>query len=137
MSAIDSMTCGDILVMYRTGDGQGAARFRAVATSICVVEETAHMSQFEDLEDFLAYCRPHSVFPEEQLREFYLKKRNPYILKITYNAALNKRPNRGKLIDIAGINESMRWSCIKLADSQFNSIVEMGEINERLIINKA
>lgn len=137
MSAVSSMKVGDILVMYRTGDGQGAARFRAVATSICVVEETAHMDQFSNLDEFLTYCRPHSVFPEAQLTEFYEKRLNPFILKITYNVALNKRPNRGRLIDAAGINENVRWSCIELTEPQFNSIVEMGEINERLIINKA
>lgn len=137
MPPIAAMKQGDILVMYRTGDGQGAARFRAVATSICVVEETANINQFTNVDDFLNYCRPHSVFPESQLIEFYTKRQNPFILKFTYNIALNKRPNRGKLIDIAGINENIRWSCIELSDQEFNSIITMGEINERLIIHQA
>ncbi|MNJ53905.1 hypothetical protein D3C77_493210 [compost metagenome] len=135
MPSIATMSSGDVLVMYRTGDGQGAARFRAVATSVCVGEETAPRHQFADLDDFLNYCRPHSVFPESQLIDFYNKKQNQFILKFTYNIALNKRPNRGKIIDMAGVDESVRWSCIELTSAQFDSIVNMGEINERLIVN--
>lgn len=129
------MSTGDVVVIYRTGDGQGAARFRAVASSVCVIEEIAHMSQFSDITEFLSYCRPHSVFPEEQLIEFYSRGQNPFIIKFTYNIALNKRPNRGRIIDDAGVNESVRWSCLELSNPQFESIITMGEINERLVIN--
>lgn len=129
------METGDVVVMYRTSDQPGRAWFRAVATSICVVEEVAHMDQFGSLEDFLSYCRPHSVFPEHELVDFYKSRKNQFIIKVTYNIALNKRPNRGKLINEAKINEALRWSCIQLNDSQFDSIVKMGEINERLIVN--
>jgi len=39
MQAVQSFQKGDILLIYRTNDGQGAARFRSVITSICVVEK--------------------------------------------------------------------------------------------------
>ena len=39
MKGVEMLIPGDILVIYRTSDGQGPAYYRSVATSICVVEE--------------------------------------------------------------------------------------------------
>ena len=135
MPGIASMKRGDALVIYRTGDGAGAARFRAVASSVCVVEETRHMNDFQNIEEYLRYCRPHSVFSEKELIEFYEKKNNQFIVRFTYNIAFPKRPNRGRLIDEAGIDENLRWSCIDLSRKQFDEIIKMGSPDERLIIN--
>ena len=135
MPGVAAMKRGDALVIYRTGDGAGAARFRAVASSVCVVEETKHMNDFKNIEEYLNYCRPHSVFSEDELIEFYKKNNNQFIVRFTYNIAFPKRPNRGKLIDEAGIDEALRWSCINLSRKQFDKIIEMGSPDERLIVN--
>lgn len=135
MPGVAAMKRGDALVIYRTGDGAGAARFRAVASSVCVVEETKHMNDFKDIEEYLNYCRPHSVFSEDELIEFYKGNNNQFIVRFTYNIAFPKRPNRGKLIDEAGIDEALRWSCINLSRKQFDKIIEMGSPDERLIVN--
>lgn len=135
MPGVGAMKRGDALVIYRTGDGAGAARFRAVASSVCVVEETKHMNDFKNIEEYLNYCRPHSVFSENELIDFYKKKNNQFIVRFTYNIAFPKRPNRGRLIDEAGIDEALRWSCIDLSRKQFDKIIEMGSPDERLIVN--
>ncbi|WP_249935019.1 hypothetical protein [Azotobacter chroococcum] len=135
MPKVMEMQCGDILVIYRTGDGQGAARFRAVATSICVVEETRNIVEFSSLDDFLRYCEPHSVFSKEELIEFYQRRKYPYIIKFMYNIAFSRRPNRGRLIDEIGLNESERWGCLRLTNDQFKAIAQMGSVHESLIID--
>ncbi|GFZ70596.1 Uncharacterized protein ALO70_00703 [Pseudomonas amygdali pv. eriobotryae] len=135
MPGVAGMKRGDALVIYRTGDGAGAARFRAVASSVCVVEETKHMNDFNNIEDYLKYCRPHSVFSENELIDFYRRKNNQFIVRFTYNIAFPKRPNRGRLIDEAGVDEALRWSCIDLSRKQFDKIIEMGSPDERLIVN--
>jgi|SRR5471030_508674 len=135
MPGVAGMKRGDALVIYRTGDGAGAARFRAVASSVCVVEETKHRNDFKNIEEYLNYCRPHSVFSENELIDFYKKNNNQFIVRFTYNIAFPKRPNRGKLIDEAGIDEALRWSCIDLSRQQFDKIIEMGSPDERLIVN--
>lgn len=135
MSQVLEMRRGDILVIYRTSDNQGPARFRAVATSICVIEEARDIADFPSLDEFLRYCSPHSVFSKKELIDFYQRRRYPYIIKFLYNIALPKRPNRGLLIDEAGLDERARWGCLRLTDNQFRVIAQLGNTNESLIIN--
>lgn len=54
---------------------------------------------------------------------------------MTYNAALNKRLTRKVLADDVGLSRAERWSFIQLTDNQFDRIVELGEVNESLIID--
>lgn len=126
---------GDVLVIYRTSDNQGPARFRSVATSICVVEEVKSNKEFENLNDYLRYCSPYSVFSESELKSYYARFNNFYVIKMTYNIALSKRLTRGKLIDEVGMDENAYWGYIQLSDRQFELIQRKGGINESLIIN--
>ena len=125
----------DLLVIYRTGDKQAAAYYRAVVTSVCVVEEVRRGSSFEDVAQFLAYCQTYSVFSEEELSQWY-EKGNVFVIKLTYNAAFSRRVNRKALIEEIGLNPDVRWGFIKLTDQEFNHILNRGEINESLIVNK-
>ena len=52
-----------------------------------------------------------------------------------YNIALNKRPIRKILIEEAGLDENERWVALPLTDKQFLKILELGDINESLIID--
>lgn len=126
---------GDLLLIYRTGDGQGPAYYRAVATSVCVVEEVRHINEFGTLDEFLAYCSRFSVFSHGELVWFYNSKRYPFIIRFTYNIALPKRPIRGTLITEVGLDASAYWGVMKLTDSQFEHILNLGEVDESLIIN--
>lgn len=137
MRSVAGMKRGDIIVIYRTGDGQGPAYYRAVASSICVVESVRHMDNFPDEEAFVKYCSKFSVFSDDELRKYYRKRTYPYVLRFTYNLALPKRPNRANLIDHAGLNgtRGFRWSHFELNDDQFTKILELGRIDESFIVD--
>lgn len=137
MRSVAGMKRGDIIVIYRTGDGQGAAYYRAVASSICVVENVRHIDDFPDVESFINYCSKFSVFSPTELRDFYTQRKFPYVLRFTYNLALPKRPNRATLIDQVGLNgtRGFRWSHFELTDEQFYKILELGRIDESFIVN--
>lgn len=125
---------GDTIVIYRTGDGQGAAEFRSVATSLCVVENVHTIDQYENEDAFVDYCSKFSVFTKDELRTIYKQKKYPYIINFTYNTALPTRPIRQKLADYAGLNRDDYWGVLKLTDRQFDSIIELSELDTRILI---
>ena len=47
MKGIEQLRRGDLLLIYRTGDGKGPAHYRAVATSICTVEEAVSYTHLD------------------------------------------------------------------------------------------
>jgi len=137
MRSVMRMKRGDIIIIYRTGDGKGKAFFRAVASSICVVESVKTINDFNDEGSFVSYCGKFSIFSEGELREIYRSKKSPYVIRFTYNLALPKRPTRGSLIEDAGLNgtDGYRWNHFELKDAQFNKILELGRVDESFIIN--
>ena len=135
MQGVSAFRNGDIVLIYRTNDKKGYARFRSVMTSVCIVEESININQFNTLEDFLSYCRPYSVFTEDELIEFYQTKKYTYIVKMTYNLAFKKRVTRGELIDNIGLNPNEYWGVLNINRTQFNQIIRAGEVNESLIVN--
>lgn len=132
---VSSINTGDCLIIYRTNDGEGPAFFRSVATSLCIVESVAEKASFLSENDFISYCRPHSVFSDVELKDWYRKTCPVYILKFTYNVAFTKRVNRKDLIEKCGVDEGIRWSCIELSDDVFRKIIEAGEIDDNIIVN--
>lgn len=135
MRGIMEAKIGDLLVIYRTTDIPGRAVYRAVATSICVVEEIRNINEFISREEFLAYCSRFSVFSRADLIHFYNTKKYPFIIRFTYNIALPKRPIRGTLINEVGLDSGAYWGVMKLTDSQFEHILNLGEVDESLIVN--
>lgn len=135
MRGVMNMHRGDVMLIYRTSDGLGPARFRAVATSVCVIEEVRHIREFSSLEEFLYYCSKYSIFTQDELISFYRTQRYPFIIKFTYNIAFNRRPNRATLIDDVGLNESDYWGFMSLNDTQFTRILELGKVDESLVVN--
>jgi len=134
--ALTRMKRGDLVVMYRTTDGKGPARFRSVATSVCVVEETRSRSSFIDEDDFVKFASVNSVFSEPELRaRFRDRARKLYVARMTYNVAFAKRPIRGQLLDDVGISELPYWQLRELSDTQFSRILELGKVNESIIID--
>ncbi len=125
----------DIIVIYRTADKQGPARYRSVISSLCVVEEVRCINEFSTLESYIDYCSKFSVFSENELIEKYKIRKYPYIIRFTYNMALPKRIIRDRLINEVGLNSSDYWGMMKLTDDQFNKIIKLSEINESFIIN--
>ncbi|MDR4306350.1 GNAT family N-acetyltransferase [Chelatococcus sambhunathii] len=133
--ALTRLKKGDIVIVYRTTDIIGRARFRSVVTSLCVVEETRARKSFVSEDAFVEYAAPHSVFTEEELRHLYQENDRLYTLRMTYNAAFGKRTIRGVLIDEVGLSEQSRWDLLKLTEDQFAKIIELGKINEGLVVD--
>lgn len=129
--AVVNVSQGDIIVIYRTSDKKGPARFRSVATSICVVEEVRNINSFTSIEDYLSYCKLYSVYSDEELIREYSKKK--YVIRMTYNLALTKRLTRGNLIDL-GVDGGY-WGFFNVRNEWFEKILEFGGANERFIID--
>lgn len=125
---------GDIAVIYRTRNNYGRAWYESVATSICVVEEIKHIDEFKCYDDFLSYCVKYSVFEEYELKNFWINKKYPYIIRMLYNLALNRRPIRKQLVEDVGLNQKERWVALPLKNKEFFKILELGEVDESFII---
>jgi hypothetical protein len=134
MRGVQNFSNGDLVLIYRTSDGQGSARFRSVVTSVCVIEEVLNINSFDTEEKFLKYCEPYSIFTVEELSGFYKTKRYPFIIKMTYNIAFKKRVTNGQLQDNFGILPDY-WGVFNITDKQFNQIIKAGEVDESIIIN--
>lgn len=130
----DKLRCGDVIVIYRTGDNVSPAWYSAVATSVCVIQEVVLLSAFDTVDEFLGYCLPFSVFSEGELRGFYREGKYPYILRFSYNYALPKRLNRATLVTQCGMIDN-RWGCTEMSDGQFSEMLRLSGANESIIIN--
>jgi L-amino acid N-acyltransferase YncA len=134
--ALTRLQRNDVIVIYRTTDIAGRARFRSVVTSICVVEDVKSRRDFENCDAFLRYALPHSVFTEDELIKWYNDStRRLFALRMTYNIAFPRRPIRDTLLEDVGITEQPRWDLRRIDRTQFDRIAELSEINERLIID--
>lgn len=134
MQGVQNFHHGDLVLIYRTSDGQGSARYRSVITSICIVEEVVDMHHFSGEDEYLRYCEPYSIFTEAELRGFYKTKKYPYIIKMTYNIAFKKRVTNGQLQDKFGISPKY-WGVFDVTDEQFKNIIRAGEVDESLIVD--
>ena len=133
MSGAKLITNGDVLIVYRTGDGKGPAYYRAVATSACVVEEVKNINEFSNYNDFYRYCSSYSIFNENELSYFYDSKKYPYIIKFSYNAAFRKRLTRGSLLDSGWLGEG-RLGIDQIPSEIALEIMKEGGINENIIV---
>ena len=136
IAATNKLKPGDVLLLYRTTDKPGLAKYRSVATSVGVVEETKRIRDFKSKTEFLKYVKPYSVFTEEELTERFENKKHHVAIKFTYNIALPKRVIRDLLLTEVGLPGSpRRWDFLKVIPSQFRKIMELGQINESYIID--
>jgi hypothetical protein len=135
MQGVENLSQGDFLVIYRTKDNQGSAYYRAVATSICMVEEVRTKSDFYSLEEFVKYCLARSIFAKEELEEIYKKWYKLIVIKMTYNSALKNRIIRKRLLEEVGLSENDYYGFLRLNSSQFKHIARLGEVSENLIVD--
>ncbi|WP_167290003.1 hypothetical protein [Kosakonia radicincitans] len=135
MRDVPQLRAGDNLLIYRTSDGQGSAKFRSVATSICVVEEYRNIHEFGTLADFKAYCAPYSVFSDAELNQLYGTKEYPYIIRFSYNFPLKKKIIRQILMDITGYTDNDYWGFMTLTNTNLMDILKAGGVNESLVVN--
>lgn len=136
MRGMENLRAGDVIVIYRTGDGQGPAYYRSVATSIGVVEEYRHISTFSCKEEFFRYCSPHSVFTESELEQLWRRGNYPHVFKFSYNLALKKKVTRQVLIEELGFpGEGQYWGFFEIPSSQVQAVAKRGMVHEGLIVN--
>lgn len=131
MERVSSLRSGDILVLYRTAEESRTAEYSSVVTSICVVEEVRHQSEFRGFEEFYRYACRYSVFDKDDLQKWY-NKGVCWTIKMTYNAALKKRIVRHDLIETIGMSRYIYWGFFELTDRQFYQIAQMGEVDNLL-----
>ncbi|MEC0329187.1 hypothetical protein GNQ08_23630 [Paenibacillus macerans] len=135
MSGMRDIKPKDIIVIYRTAEQGKSAEYSSVATSICTVVETRRIESFNSFDDLIKYCGKGTVFEHRELISFWSTKKYPNIIKMLYNVSLNKRIIRKELIEEVGIDRNTYAGCLQLTDDQFKKIIELGDVNENLIIN--
>lgn len=136
MNEISRVKKGDIVCIYRTSPEQGRAKYLAVLTSICVIEEYRNINSFSNEDSFLKYSEPFSIFSQQELKQFYREKKYPHVIRFSYNMALPKKIIRKDLIEKVGLLENQYWGCFEIRDPQFDKICQLGQVNENIIINQ-
>lgn len=134
MQGVDALKTGDLLVIYRTSDQQGPARFRSVATSVCVVEEMKNRNHFSGVNEYKEYCRPYSVFSDNELATLHQQSIGKHVIRFTYNASFVKRITRGRLIDEVGVSQDAYWGFCPISHDQCTKILQMGGVHESLTV---
>ncbi len=134
MDHVTTFKPGDPIIIYRTSDGKGLAKYRSVATSICIFEEYRSVNSFQTKDEFIEYCRSYSIFPINELNKIYNEKRYIHIIKFSYNVAFKKAITRQTLLDTVNLHSNY-WGCFTMSKQQFLHITQLGQVNESLIIN--
>lgn len=133
---VGKLSHGDIVIMYRCTDGKAPAKYRSVVTSVCVVEEVKSRKDFASLSDFIKYAKPHSVFTKEELDDVWWSSgKQFYVIRMMYNAAFGKRTTRGNLLDELGKSERSYINFFPLTDAEFDRVIEMGKVNESIVVD--
>jgi len=136
MAGVDLLRKGDLIVIYRTSDGKGAAHYRSVATSIGVVEEYRHLNSFLSKEEFFRYCRPYSVFTHGELEDLWKKRNYPFVFKFMYNLSFKRKVTRAVMIEELGLpGAEQYWGFFEISHGQLKAIANKGMVDESLIID--
>lgn len=134
MRGVKELKKGDKFIIYRTNDYKGAAAYRSVCTSVCTVCEVKTIKDFANEDDFVKYTNRYSVFGEEELRGWYKNKDYFTVVKMVYNIAFTKKVINKVMKEQVGLNPRY-WGFFRLTDAQFDKLLELGEINERYIVD--
>lgn len=134
MGGVRDLKKGDKLVIYRTSDYQAPAAFRSVCTSVCTVCEVKTIGDFTNEDDFVRYTNRYSVFSESELRGWYKNKKYFTVIKMVYNIAFTRKVINKVMKEQVGLHPNY-WGFFKLTDAQFDRILELGEIDERYIVD--
>ena len=135
MKGVDQLRSGDKLIIYRTSDGVGAAKYRSVVTSVCSVLELKTIRDFANIDEFVQYTNSYSIFNETELRKWYHSKPHFVVIKVLYNLAFKKKVIRKELIERVGLPADAYWGFMPLTETQFNDILNLGDADGRYIIN--
>lgn len=134
MKGMETLRPGDNILIYRTSDGNGSARYRSVATSVCTLQEYRNIREFSSYDEFKSYCGGASVFSDEELRGYYRNGYPNHVIKLIYDFPLRKRIIRGEILDILGYTPDYS-GFFMLNDIHFRTILKSGRANENFIID--
>lgn len=135
MKGLEAVKPGDLLVIYRMKTPNMKAWYTSVATSICVVEEVKNRNEFTNFQEFSKYCRPYSIFSNDELGYYWNAKGQVYVFKMTYNIALRRRLNQQRLVEEVGLVKDTYWGYVPLSEQEFEKIIIKGDVYESLIID--
>lgn len=127
------LRAGDKLVIYRTSDGKGPALYRSVCTSVCTVLEMKTIKDFPNESDFVRYAHKQSVFTEYELHQWYRRKPHFILIKMVYNIAFTRKVILKELREKVGLSDRY-WGFFQYTEPEFESVLQLGEINERYLI---
>ncbi|MBB4635219.1 PIN domain-containing protein [Longimicrobium terrae] len=125
---------GDLIVFYRTNDGEGPAHYRSVATTVGVVlTVTAGIQTFDE---FVKACRKRSVFTDQELKKHwdYRKYDRPFVVNFLYVYSFPKRPNLKELRE-NGIIASAPRGFMQLSEAAFRKLLEIAHVDDRFIVS--
>ena len=128
---------GDHIVSYRMGEPnlKIPAHYSSVISSIGTITNVTNIKTFKTAEDFLSFVKGRSVFTEEELRNFYLDKKYPWIITFLYNFRFRRYPNRKELLEKEIIDGADRIVCSPIAKEKFLETLELGKVDESYIIH--
>ncbi len=135
MRDVDKLQHGDIVLIYRTNDGNGPANYRSVVTSVCTVDEVKTFKDFKNEDEFVEYANEYSIFTETELRRWYRYKNNFTIVKMLYNVAFTKRVIRKALLERVRLDGNAYWGFLSITDEQFKQIIELGQADGHYFID--
>jgi predicted nucleic acid-binding protein len=124
---------GDIIIFYRTAFN-GPAYYTSVATTLAIVDSV--VDNFGDFEKFKRACRKRSVFPDDELLEYWdwNKYSRPFIVNFLYAYSLPSRPNL-KALQESGIIENAPRGFEEISDTAFRELLRISNADNSTIIN--
>jgi len=137
MDGLSGIMKGDGIIIYRTAEQGRPAWYTSVATSLCVVEDMRPRKSFRNLSEFSDFIGKNSVFKDNDIVYWFNRQdqNEVHVIRMTYNVAFTRRPTMQKLVEEAKLDQQAYWGFRNLKDEQFNQVINMGQINEGIIIN--
>lgn len=124
-------TIGDNLVFYRMKEGYIPAKYSSVLTTIGIVTDIYIPSNIDDL---LEKVKGKTVYTEEEIRNYYISRiKNTYVIEFAYITTLQNKINLNDCLENRILFEPPR-GVEKISKDQFNKILEIGNVDNSIII---
>ena len=122
---------GDLIVFYR-----GGGVYKGVVTTVGIVQNVYTRFQGED--DFLAHCRKHSVFTDDELRKVWnAKSWPPFVIEFLCAYSFPKRPNLARLIEtgvVADVYSAPHYPTV-ISKEKFDIILKESRTDESVVVD--
>ena len=123
-----NLKSGDLLIIYRIGEEGSQKIYTSTVTTICIVENIKN--NFNDFEDFFAFCNRKTMISKEDLRKNWWNKYpkyRPFVITFLYAHSLpTPKPTLNDLLNLKifeSIN-SIPLGFAKITTEQFNDLIK-------------